>query len=104
MVCADNWAVVARMLEMPAAHKLTHELKPQLAALLRPSRGPDGAALRPVALGGRLIDVCIAAWLVMPDCSAVSDNPHSAGYRVRAPHVHFQNFAGLQRQRMVLCV
>ncbi|CAL8465203.1 g4738 [Coccomyxa elongata] len=82
---AETWKVVARMLEMPAAHKLTHDLKPQLAALLLPSRGPDGAALRPVALGGRLVDVCIAAWLVMPDCSAVSDNPNTAGFRRGEP-------------------
>lgn len=89
MLCTETWKVVARMLEMPAAHKLTHDLKPQLAALLRPSRDPDGAVLRPIALGGRLVDVCIAAWLVMPDCFAISDNPNTAGFRVCAPHVMF---------------
>ncbi|EIE23289.1 hypothetical protein COCSUDRAFT_42188 [Coccomyxa subellipsoidea C-169] len=80
----EAWEVVARMLESQAAQKLTHELKPQLAALLRPTRGCGGAALRPVALSGRLVDVCIAAWLAMPDCAAVSDNPNTAGFRARS--------------------
>ncbi len=78
--------MVARMLESQAAQKLTHELKPQLAALLRPTRGCGGAALRPVALSGRLVDVCIAAWLAMPDCATVSDNPNTASFRARSRH------------------
>ena len=85
VVCAgaaEVWEVAARMLESQAAQILTHELKPQLAALLRPTRGCGGAALRPVALSGRLVDVGIAAWLAMPDCAAVSDNPNTAGFKV----------------------
>lgn len=73
------------MLEAPPAQKLTHGLKAQLAALSLPSRGCGGARLRPVALSGRLVDVCIAAWLVMPDSPAVSDSPSPAGSKVRAP-------------------
>lgn len=85
VVCAgaaEVWEVAARMLESQAAQILTHELKPQLAALLWPTRGCGGAALRPVALSGRLVDVGIAAWLAMPDCAAVSDNPNTAGFKV----------------------